>query len=93
LSNDEQTEDHNKKYKFKQVIFCCLLDYNSFGINSKSLSILKETNEIIDSCFKKMAEVDPGLENDEYVKKVHEIIENEAKKTNNPYFKLLVNKI
>jgi hypothetical protein len=54
--------------------------------------MIKETNEIIESCFKKMAEVDPELENDDYVKKIHEIIENEAKKTNNPYFKILVNK-
>ena len=91
LSNDEQTEDHNKKYKYKQVI--CLVFVLITLLELIKIYILKETNEIIESCFKKMAEVDPELENDDYVKKIHEIIENEAKKTNNPYFKILVNKI
>ena len=40
-----------------------------------------------------MEEVDPELENDEYIKRIHQIIENEAKTTDNPYFKMLVSKI
>lgn len=39
-----------------------------------------------------MEEVDAELENDEYVKRIRQIIENEATTCDNPYFKMLVSK-
>lgn len=72
LANDEeQSAEHNKKYKYKQ-----------------------ETEAIIDHCFDKMMQIDAGsMSDDAYVAKIQEIIAQEANNCNNPYFKMLVNKL
>jgi len=71
LANDEeQSDEHNKKYKYKQ-----------------------ETENIIDKCFEKLVRVDGSLSEEQYVAKVQELILSEANQCDNPYFKMLVNKL
>jgi DNA mismatch repair protein MSH2 len=71
LANDEQTEDHSKKYKYKQ-----------------------ETNGLIEDCFKQIEELDSNSMNDEeYIAKIHQLIQDQAKNVENPYFKMLVDKL
>ena len=72
LANDEeQTDDHNKKYKYKQ-----------------------ETDVLIEKCFKKIKNIDmKNLSDEECLRKVHETIQLEAQMVQNPYFKMLVNKL
>ena len=70
-NDDQKTEDHNQKYKFKQ-----------------------ETNVLIENCFQKIKQVDASCLTDaDYVRKIQEIIQLNAKLSNNPYFKTLVDKL
>lgn len=54
----------------------------------------QETDSIINDCFQKFKTIDMSSLNDEdFLKKVHEAIQIEGEKTTNPYFKMLVNKL
>lgn len=75
-NNEEQSAEHNKKYKYKQ-----------------------ETEAIIDKCFGqliKQVESSAGqedLSDEQFAAKIQELIANEAAQCDNPYFKMLVNKL
>ena len=70
-NDDEKTEDHSKKYKYKQ-----------------------ETNSLIENCFQKISTIEKhNLSDADYIKKIQEIIHLNAKLSNNPYFKTLVDKL
>jgi hypothetical protein len=56
----------------------------------------KETNDLIESCFKKIKQVDLSQENlndDQLIQEIHKIIQKEADESNNPYFKMLIKKL
>ncbi len=55
---------------------------------------IKETESIIDKCFEKFKSVELNSTNDQdFVKKIQNIIQEEAQSSDNPYFKMLVNKL
>lgn len=72
LANDqEQSDEHNKKYKYKQ-----------------------ETEIIIDKCFEQFMEVDAkSMSESDYINKIQEMIQMKASNCDNPYFRMLVNKL
>ena len=72
LTNEnEQVEEHSKKYKYKQ-----------------------ETDEIINSLFRKIESIDMNsLSEQEYRKKIDDLIQSESQRINNPYFKALIKKL
>jgi DNA mismatch repair protein MSH2 len=55
----------------------------------------QETNEIIEQCFEQIEALrgEKGLSDDEIVRRVHELIEAKAASVENPYFRMLVNKL
>jgi len=61
---------------------------------SKKYVYKQESNSIIDECFNKIKNIDmTGLKDEELIKKIQETIQLEASLTQNPYFKMLVNKL
>lgn len=53
----------------------------------------QETNSLIEQCFQKIKQVDASsLSEPDYIRKVQEIIQLNAKLSNNPYFRTLVEK-
>jgi len=70
-NEEEQSEDHNKKYKYKQ-----------------------ETEAIIEECFKKFKSIQMNsLNESDCIGQIQDIIQKEAQSADNPYFKMLVNKL
>ena len=58
------------------------------------LKILKETEAIIEECFKKFKSIQMNsLNESDCIGKIQEIIQKEAQSADNPYFKMLVNKL
>lgn len=68
-NDDEQSSEHDKKYKYKQ-----------------------ETDQLIDKCFDKLMSLKLDNEKDPMAK-INQLIQEEAKLTDNPYFKMLLNKL
>ena len=65
---------------------------------SKKYKCKQETNHIIEKCFAQIemsvsGEEVTAMSDLEYLRRVHEVIESEARATDNPYFKMLVNKL
>ena len=61
---------------------------------SKKYKYKQETNELIEHCFEKIQGLQADAMSDEdYIQKVHELIEKEADLVENPYFKMLVKKL
>ncbi len=62
--------------------------------HSQKYKFKQETNTLIEQCFKKINTIDSSSLNDaDYVRKIQEIIQLNAKLSNNPYFKTLVEKL
>jgi DNA mismatch repair protein MSH2 len=76
--------------------YCPLLSSEEEMIedHSKKYKFKQETDAIIEKCFKKVQDIDASnLNDEEYIRKIHELILNESELGNNPYFKMLVNKL
>lgn len=62
--------------------------------HSKKYKYKQETDEIINHLFQKIESIDKNSLNDqEYIKKVHELIQFEAQVADNPYFKALIQRL
>lgn len=89
-------EAAKEKAKFLED-YCPLLanDEENSAEHNKKYKYKQETEAIIDKCLEKIVQFDNGndMSDDKYVAKIQDIIMEEAKLCDNPYFKMLVNKL
>jgi DNA mismatch repair protein MSH2 len=94
-----------EKAKFLED-YCPLINYDELSnqietdkncddkMASKKYKYKQETNELIEKCFAKIQALDASsLSDEEYMSKIHELIDGEALNVENPYFKMLVKKL
>lgn len=62
--------------------------------HSKKYKYKQDTDEIINNLFKKIEKLDKNsLSDQEYISKVHDLIQSEAQCVDNPYFKTLIERL